>query len=108
MFDDVIHARPNHRLVFIRRIPMVGTNYGTLKTWREDCKYGFVRDDASGKDLFVHVSGFADKVAAPLGSRLKYHLAPNPRKSGHLMVVDAEIILRRVIAAQYSDNSGVL
>jgi len=87
---------------------MLVINYGTLKTWREDCKYGFVRDDASGKDLFVHVSGFADKVAAPLSSRLKYHLSPNPRKPGHLMVVDAEIIVPRMIAAQYSDNSGVL
>lgn len=83
-------------------------NYGTLVTWRDGLNYGFVRDDVSEKDLFVHISGFAEHINPPQGSRLKYHLAPNPKRPGFLMVVDAEVIRPRVIAAQYGDKSGVL
>jgi cold shock CspA family protein len=85
---------------------MLVVNYGTLIKWQENFNYGFVRDDASGKDLFIHISGFIDKLNAPQGSRLKYRLAPNPKKPGKLMVVDAEVIVPRVIAAQYGDNGG--
>ena len=80
---------------------MLVINYGTLIKWHENLNYGFVRDDSSGKDLFIHISGFAEKVAASQGARLKYHLAPNPRKPGKLMVVDAEVIAPKLIVAQY-------
>jgi cold shock CspA family protein len=82
--------------------------YGTLKHWVVEGNYGFVRDDSSGKDLFIHVSSFIDKVGAPPGSRLKYHIAPNPKKAHRFMAVDAEIVRPRIIAAQYSDQSEVL
>jgi len=87
---------------------MLVINYGTLIKWQENLNYGFVRDDSSGKDLFVHIGGFADKINPPQGSRLRYHVAPNPKKPGKLMVIDAEVIVPRTIAAQYSDKSGVL
>jgi len=76
--------------------------YGTLKHWVVDGNYGFVRDDSSGKDLFIHVSGFADKVGAPAGSRLKYHIVPNPKRHSRLMAVDAEVLAPRSIARQTS------
>jgi cold shock CspA family protein len=87
---------------------MAVINYGTLRKWMSDAQYGFVRDDASGKDLFAHVSAFVEKVAPPEGTRLKYHIVPNPKKIGRTMIADAEVIVSRVIAAQYSANSGVL
>jgi cold shock CspA family protein len=82
--------------------------YGTLKRWVVECNYGFIRED-SGRDIFIHVSGFADKIAPPQNTRLKFHLVDNPQKSGRQMAADAEIIVpRRIIAAQYSDQSEVL
>jgi cold shock CspA family protein len=86
---------------------MLVINYGTLIKWQDGLNYGFVRDDSSGKDLFIHIGGFLDKINPPQGARLKYHVAPNPKKPGKLMVVDAEVIVSRVIAAQYSDERAV-
>ncbi|CAM3307890.1 cold shock domain-containing protein [Empedobacter stercoris] len=38
-------------------------NKGTVKFFNEEKGYGFIKDDESGKEYFVHVSGLADKVA---------------------------------------------
>ena len=38
-------------------------NKGTVKFLNEEKGYGFIKDDESGKEYFVHVSGLADKVA---------------------------------------------
>ena len=38
-------------------------NKGTVKFFNEEKGYWFIKDDESGKEYFVHVSGLADKVA---------------------------------------------
>lgn len=37
-------------------------NRGTVKFFNESKGYGFVKDDASGKEYFVHVTGLVDRV----------------------------------------------
>ena len=38
-------------------------NKGTVKFFNEEKGYGFIKEDESGKEYFVHVSGLTDKVA---------------------------------------------
>ena len=38
-------------------------NKGTVKFFNEEKGYGFIKDDESGKEYFVHVSGLTDKAA---------------------------------------------
>jgi len=35
---------------------------GTVKFFNETKGYGFIKDDQSGQEVFVHVSGLKDKV----------------------------------------------
>jgi cold shock protein len=37
-------------------------NTGTIKFFNETKGFGFVKDNASGQEYFVHVSGLVDKV----------------------------------------------
>lgn len=37
-------------------------NKGTVKFFNETKGYGFITEDESGKDRFVHVSGLVDEV----------------------------------------------
>lgn len=37
-------------------------NKGTVKFFNEDKGFGFIREDESGKEYFVHVTGLIDKV----------------------------------------------
>ena len=37
-------------------------NKGTVKFFNETKGYGFIKDDESGKEYFVHVTGLVDKV----------------------------------------------
>lgn len=36
------------------------TNSGIVKFYKSSNGYGFIKDDESGKDIFVHVSGLND------------------------------------------------
>ncbi len=36
------------------------THSGVCKFYRKDKSFGFIKDDESGKDIFVHVSGLND------------------------------------------------
>lgn len=38
-------------------------NKGTVKFYNETKGYGFIRDDESGKEYFVHATGLIDKVS---------------------------------------------
>ncbi len=38
-------------------------NKGTVKFFNEEKGYGFIKEDETGKEYFVHVSGLASKVA---------------------------------------------
>ena len=35
---------------------------GTVKFFNESKGYGFIKDDATGKEIFVHVTGLQEKV----------------------------------------------
>ena len=37
-------------------------NQGTVKFFNESKGYGFIKDDDTGKEYFVHVSGLIDEV----------------------------------------------
>jgi len=37
-------------------------NKGTVKFFNETKGYGFIKDDESGKEYFVHVTGLVDRV----------------------------------------------
>jgi len=37
-------------------------NSGTVKFFNESKGYGFIKDDATGKEIFVHVTGLQEKV----------------------------------------------
>ncbi len=36
---------------------------GIVKFFNETKGFGFIKDDASGQEIFVHVSGLIDKIA---------------------------------------------
>lgn len=37
-------------------------NTGTVKFFNDTKGYGFIKDDESGKEYFVHVSGLIDEI----------------------------------------------
>jgi cold shock protein len=41
---------------------MDSTNFGTVKFYNESKNFGFITDDVSGKEIFVHSSGTLDKI----------------------------------------------
>ncbi len=47
-------------------------NQGTVKFFNESKGFGFIKDDESGKDYFVHVSGLVDEIRE--GDRVEYKL----------------------------------
>jgi cold shock CspA family protein len=67
--------------------------YGTLTRLMPDRNFFFIRDDESGLDIFTHISAFVAKVPLPKGTRVKFHLVPNSRKSGLMMSADVEPIV---------------
>lgn len=62
--------------------------FGTLTKVFTDKNFAFVRDDETSEDIFVHVSGFVGKLALPKGTRVKFRIAPNPRRNNDKMAVD--------------------
>ncbi|RLZ09913.1 cold-shock protein [Faecalibacter macacae] len=38
-------------------------NKGTVKFFNDEKGFGFIKEDGSGKEYFVHVTGLVDKVA---------------------------------------------
>jgi cold shock protein len=50
---------------------------GTLKFFNEKKGYGFIVDDNSGKDVFVHHSGFVDKLGND--EKVTYELAEDQK-----------------------------
>lgn len=37
-------------------------NKGTVKFFNESKGYGFIKDDETGKEYFVHITGLVDRV----------------------------------------------
>jgi cold shock CspA family protein len=74
--------------------------FGTLTKIFTDKNFGFVRDDESSQDIFVHVSGFVGKLALPKGTRIKFRITSNPRRNGDRMAIDVEPIVAPTPAVQ--------
>jgi cold shock protein len=51
---------------------MSDKNQGTVKFYNTEKKFGFIKDDASGKDIFVHSSGLIDQIRE--GDKVEYDL----------------------------------
>ena len=72
-------------------------HYGTIIKSCADKNFFFVRDDDTGKDIFLHISGFADRMALPKGTRVYFRLAPNPRNPETLLATDVRPIPAPVV-----------
>lgn len=80
--------------------------YGTLVRWFGERSYGFIHDDASDSDIFIHVSGFKDKLALPKGTRVQYRIGTRNDKP---IALDVESIeAARTAAAHKAINDGFL
>lgn len=62
-------------------------NNGKIKFFNESKGYGFVVDNESGKEHFVHVSGLVDKVKE--GDEVSYDLAEGQKG---LNAVDVRLV----------------
>jgi cold shock CspA family protein len=53
---------------------------GTLKLWKRERGFGFIKDDTNGSDIFVHAIAFKaagiDPDAVEAGARLNYEVEP--------------------------------
>jgi len=76
-------------------------HYGTLAKWHPEKHWGFIRHD-DGFDVFVHASGFKEKVAPPLNSRVKFSIIPNPQRPDRTKAIDVEVIVPKTVAVQRS------
>lgn len=52
-------------------------NTGVIKFFIESKGYGFITDDESGQDYFVHVSGLKDQVEQ--GDKVEFELVEGDR-----------------------------
>ncbi len=58
---------------------------GTVRAWMENGRFGFVRDDATGKDLYVHHSDLVCDHSRAIvflkpDERVRYEVANNPAR----------------------------
>ena len=51
---------------------------GIAKAWLHDRRFGFIKPDAVGPDLFVHYSALLDCEALTPGARFEFRLASIP------------------------------
>jgi len=46
----------------LHQINFINMNKGTVKFFNDSKGFGFIKDDESGKEYFVHASGLVDQV----------------------------------------------
>ena len=65
---------------------------GTIRFFRPDRGFGFVAPDNGGADVFLHVSGFAEKTGVdPEGARVEFEMGTN-RRSGKPCAVNVRLV----------------
>ncbi|MFZ2168236.1 MAG: cold shock domain-containing protein [Methylococcaceae bacterium] len=63
---------------------------GVLKTWKEDRGFGFIKPDAGGKDVFIHISALKGVSRRPItGDVIYYQIAKDNR--GKYKAINAQI-----------------
>ena len=50
---------------------------GTVKFYNTEKRFGFIKPDGSGKDVFIHASGLIDQVAE--GDHVEYEVQESPK-----------------------------
>lgn len=50
---------------------------GTVKFFNETKGFGFIKDEESGKDVFVHTTGLSDRITE--GDTVQYEVKEGPK-----------------------------
>jgi cold shock protein len=64
---------------------------GTITRYLADRAFGFIRQDAGGDDMFVHIKNFPFGVVPEIGMRVVYDVATSPR-SGRPEAVGVRVL----------------
>ena len=67
---------------------------GTIRFFRPDRGFGFVAPDNGGADVFIHISGFAEKTGNefnPEGARVEFEIGSN-RRTGKPCAVNVRLV----------------
>ncbi len=69
-------------------------NTGTVKWFNADKGYGFITDDESGTDLFVHFSAINVDGFKTLndGQRVSFDIEPDPKNADKFRAVNVNIL----------------
>lgn len=80
-------------------------NKGTIKTWKEDKGFGFIKPDDGDKDIFAHISEFGRIPRKPrAGDKVSYQIMRDKDgkvKAGNIYIEGVERV-----AAPVSSNPG--
>jgi CspA family cold shock protein len=67
---------------------------GTLKKWNADRGFGFIKDDAGGPDMFLHVSALKiagiDPDTIAIGTRLNF--SSEPTRDGRARASNVQLL----------------
>jgi CspA family cold shock protein len=68
-------------------------NYGTVKWFNADKGFGFIADDVSGEDIFVHFSAIDSPGFRTLleGQKVTFDTEPDPKDRSKIKAVNVRI-----------------